>query len=144
MSKNVNNDSHHPTDLKNLYDVIIIGSGPAGFTAGIYSSRAKLKTLIISGSLPGGQLMTTSEVENYPGFPNGIFGPELMMNMRQQADRFGSVIIDDEVIQVNFKRNPFEVMTQTNNYLANSVIVCTGATPRKLGIQAEQGFAGRG
>src|SRR6266540_6450605 len=109
--------------IKNRYDVIIIGSGPAGFTAGVYTSRAKLQTLLITGSLPGGQLMTTSEVENYPGFPNGIFGPELMMNMRQQADRFGSVIIDDEVIQVNFKRNPFEVMTQTNNYLANSVIV---------------------
>src|SRR6266545_5011532 len=119
--------------IKNRYDVIIIGSGPAGYAEGIYTSRAKLKTLLITGTLPGGQLMTTSEVENYPGFPNGIFGPELMMNMRQQVERFGAAIIDDEVIQVNFKRNPFEVMTQTNNYLANSVIVCTGATPRKLG-----------
>jgi thioredoxin reductase (NADPH) len=144
MSKMTEREELLPSDQPEVHDVIIIGSGPAGYTAGIYTSRAKLQTLLITGSLPGGQLMTTSEVENYPGFPNGIFGPELMMNMRQQADRFGSVIIDDEVIQVNFKRNPFEVMTQTNSYLANSVIVCTGATPRKLGIQAEQGFAGRG
>jgi thioredoxin reductase (NADPH) len=84
MSKKANGNSHDSTEVKNLYDVIIIGSGPAGFTAGVYTSREKLKTLIISGSLPGGQLMTTIEVENYPGFPNGIFGPELMMNMRQQ------------------------------------------------------------
>src|SRR5881397_3852001 len=115
MSKNVNNDSHHPTDLKNLYDVIIIGSGPAGFTAGVYTSRAKLKTLIITGSLPGGQLMTTSEVENYPGFPNGIFGPELMMNMRQQAERFGTTIIDDEVLKVNFKNHPFLISTHSES-----------------------------
>src|SRR6266508_6415059 len=98
--------------IKNKYDVIIRGSGPAGYTAGVYTSRAKLKTLLISGNLPGGQLMTTSEVENYPGFPNGIFGPELMMNMRQQAERFGVVVVDDEVIKVDFKkRPPFTITT---------------------------------
>jgi thioredoxin reductase (NADPH) len=126
------------------FDVIIIGSGPAGYTAGIYTSRAKLKTLIISGTLPGGQLMTTSEVENYPGFPNGIFGPELMMNMRQQAERFGSIVLDDEVIAVNFKQRPFIITTSSESFEAESVLVCTGASPRKLGIPAEQQFAGRG
>jgi thioredoxin reductase (NADPH) len=126
------------------YDVIIIGSGPAGYTAGVYTSRARLGTLIISGTLPGGQLMTTSEVENYPGFPSGIFGPELMMNMRQQASRFGAVVVDDEVVQVDFKKKPFSVSTHSETYSAEAVIACTGASPRKLGIPAEQEFSGRG
>ncbi len=129
---------------QNHYDVIIIGSGPAGYTAGIYTSRANLSTLIISGTLPGGQLMTTSEVENYPGFPNGIFGPELMMNMRQQAERFGAVIVDDEVLKVDFKKRPFTITTHAETYTAEATLVCTGASPRKLGIPAEQQFSGRG
>jgi thioredoxin reductase (NADPH) len=126
------------------YDVVIIGSGPAGYTAGIYTSRAKLKTRIVSGTLPGGQLMTTSEVENYPGFPNGIFGPELMMNMRQQAERFGTCIVDDEVIRVDFNKRPLEVTSHSGTCEAHSVIICTGASPRKLGIPSEEKFAGRG
>jgi thioredoxin reductase (NADPH) len=126
------------------YDVLIIGSGPAGYTAGIYTSRAKLKTRIVSGTLPGGQLMTTSEVENYPGFPNGIFGPELMMNMRQQAERFGTCIVDDEVIRVDFNKRPFEVTSHSETCKAHAVIICTGASPRKLGIPSEEQFAGRG
>ena len=144
MSKNANYDSHGTTEVKNLYDVIIIGSGPAGFTAGIYTSRAKLKTLIITGSLPGGQLMTTSEVENYPGFPNGIFGPELMMNMRQQAERFGTTIVDDEVLKVDFKNHPFLTSTHSESYEGRAILLCTGASPRKLGIDGEQEFGGRG
>jgi thioredoxin reductase (NADPH) len=124
--------------------VVIIGSGPAGYTAGIYTSRAKLNTLLISGSLPGGQLMTTSEVENYPGFPNGIFGPELMMNMRQQAERFGAKLLDDEVVEVDFKRRPFGIKTHGQEFRSESVIICTGASPRKLGLKAEQDFAGKG
>jgi thioredoxin reductase (NADPH) len=144
MSKNANQDSRDTLDVKNLYDVIIIGSGPAGYTAGVYSSRAKLKTLVITGSLPGGQLMTTSEVENYPGFPNGIFGPELMMNMRQQAERFGTTLIDDEVLKVDFKKYPFLISTHSESYEGKSVLLCTGASPRKLGISGEQDFAGRG
>jgi thioredoxin reductase (NADPH) len=144
MSKNANHGSGEPTYAKNFYDVIIIGSGPAGFTAGIYTSRAKLKTLIISGSLPGGQLMTTSEVENYPGFPNGIFGPELMMNMRQQAERFATTVIDDEVLKVDFKKRPFLISTHSETYEGRAILLCTGASPRKLGIDGEQEFGGRG
>src|ERR687891_2050122 len=133
-----------PSQKPDRYEVIIIGSGPAGYTAGVYTSRAKLNTLLISGSLPGGQLMTTSEVENYPGFPNGIFGPELMMNMRQQAERFGSCIVDDEVTRVNFSKRPFEVTSHSETCETHSVIICTGASPRKLGIRSEEQFAGRG
>jgi thioredoxin reductase (NADPH) len=135
-----NNSSHRPE----TYEVIIIGSGPAGYTAGVYTSRAKLNTLLISGSLPGGQLMTTSEVENYPGFPNGIFGPELMMNMRQQAERFGAKLLDDEVVEVDFKKRPFGIRTHGQEFRSESVIICTGASPRKLGLRAEQEFAGKG
>jgi thioredoxin reductase (NADPH) len=135
-----NNSSHRPE----TYEVIIIGSGPAGYTAGVYTSRAKLNTLLISGSLPGGQLMTTSEVENYPGFPNGIFGPELMMNMRQQAERFGAKLLDDEVVEVDFKKRPFGIKTHGQQFRSESVVICTGASPRKLGLRAEQEFAGKG
>src|ERR671913_1218131 len=141
---NNENRNYNNNEKLHTFDVIIIGSGPAGYTAGIYTSRAKLKTLIITGSLPGGQLMTTSEVENYPGFPNGIFGPELMMNMRQQAERFGSCIVDDEVTRVNFSKRPFEVTSHSETCETHSVIICTGASPRKLGIRSEEQFAGRG
>src|ERR687887_651141 len=145
MSKMAPKDSESDkASSARLYDVIIIGSGPAGFTAAIYTSRAKLRTLVISGTLPGGQLMTTSEVENYPGFPNGIFGPELMMNMRQQAERFGSVVVDDEVTRVDFGQRPFIITTPSESFEAESVLICTGASPRKLGIKAEEQFAGRG
>jgi len=88
--------------------------------------------------------MTTSEVENYPGFPNGIFGPELMMNMRQQAERFGTTVIDDEAIQVDFKHTPFGITTGNGIFESEAVLICTGASPRKLGIRGEQAFAGRG
>jgi thioredoxin reductase (NADPH) len=144
MSKIAAKEQDRYVDGNEAFEVIIIGSGPAGYTAGVYTSRAKLRTLIISGTLPGGQLMTTSEVENYPGFPNGIFGPELMMNMREQAERFGTVIVDDEVIRVDFSKRPFIVTTHSETYEAESVLICTGASPRKLGIEGEQQFAGRG
>lgn len=145
MSSEADHDeSVNSGKLSRHYDVIIIGSGPAGYTAGIYTSRARLKALIVTGSLPGGQLMTTSEVENYPGFPNGIFGPELMMNMRQQAERFGTTVIDDEAVQVDFKHTPFGITTGNGIFESEAVLICTGASPRKLGIRGEQAFAGRG
>jgi thioredoxin reductase (NADPH) len=131
-------------DRSNKYDVIILGSGPAGLTAAIYTSRARLKTLVLTGNLPGGQLMTTSEVENFPGFPKGIFGPELMMNMREQAGRFGANIVDDSATQVDFKHKPFRILTIDNEYETNAVIVATGASPRKLGVKGEEELGGRG
>ena len=126
------------------YDVIIIGAGPAGYTAGIYCSRARHDTVLISGLLPGGQLMNTTDVENYPGFDEGIMGPDLMQIMRKQTERMGTKIIDDVVTNVDFSKKPFKVSTASTTFEAKTVIVCTGATPRKIGIEGEQTFAGKG
>lgn len=131
-------------EKKRKYDVIILGSGPAGLTAAIYTARARLQTLVISGNLPGGQLVTTSDVENYPGFPNPIFGPELMMNMRQQAERMEAVVIDDHTTQVDFKHRLFRILTTDKEFEAEAVIVATGASPRKLGLKGEETFGGKG
>lgn len=133
-----------PKKSKTSYDVIIIGAGPAGYTAGIYCSRARHDTLIISGLLPGGQLMNTTDVENYPGFDKGIMGPDLMLTMRKQAERMNTTIIDDVVVNVDFRNKPFKVLTGSEEYEAKAVIVCTGATPRKIGIEGEQTFSGKG
>ena len=146
------NSEKEPTDdspktsekTKTNFDVIIIGAGPAGYTAGIYSSRARHDTLIISGLLPGGQLMNTTDVENYPGFSDGIMGPDLMQVMRKQTERMGTTIIDDVVVNVDFRRSPFKVLTASEEFEAKAIIVCTGATPRKIGIDGEQTFAGKG
>ena len=126
------------------HDVIIIGAGPAGYTAGIYCSRARHDTILISGLLPGGQLMNTTDVENYPGFDEGIMGPDLMQIMRKQTENMGTKIIDDVVTNVDFSQNPFKVSTASTNFEAKTVLVCTGATPRKIGIDGEQTFAGKG
>jgi len=126
------------------YDVVIIGAGPAGYTAGIYCSRARHDTVIISGLLPGGQLMNTTDVENYPGFDQGIMGPDLMQIMRKQTERMGAKIIDDVVTDVDFSQTPFKISTASTTFDAKTVIVCTGATPRKIGIEGEQIFAGKG
>jgi len=116
---------------KTKFDVIIIGAGPAGYTAGIYSSRARRDTLILSGILPGGQLVNTTEVENYPGFEKGIMGPDLMIEMRKQTERMGTIIIDDEVVNVDFTQKPFKVSTASKEFQTNAVIIATGANPRK-------------
>ena len=126
------------------HDVIILGAGPAGYTAGIYCSRARHDTILISGLLPGGQLMNTTDVENYPGFDEGIMGPDLMQIMRKQTENMGTKIIDDVVTNVDFSQNPLKVSTASTNFEAKTVIVCTGATPRKIGIDGEQTFAGKG
>lgn len=133
-----------PDKKKTKYDVIIIGAGPAGYTAGIYSARARHETLILSGILPGGQLVNTTEVENYPGFADAIMGPDLMIVMRKQTERMGAKIIDDEVVNVDFKHKPFKVLTASEEYEAKAVIVATGANPRKLGLEGEKTFAGKG
>jgi thioredoxin reductase (NADPH) len=131
-------------EKKTKFDVIIIGAGPAGYTAGIYSSRARHDTLILSGILPGGQLVNTTDVENYPGFENGIMGPDLMISFRKQTERMGTTIIDDEVVNVDFKNKPFKVSTASQEYEAKAVIICTGANPRKLGLEGEITYAGKG
>lgn len=133
-----------PNTKKTIYDVIIIGAGPAGYTAGIYCSRARHDTLILSGVLPGGQLVNTTDVENYPGFKNGIMGPDLMIDMKEQTIRMGTRIIDDEVVDVDFRRKPLKVLTASEEYEAKAVIIATGASPRKLGLQSETKYAGRG
>lgn len=126
------------------YDVIIIGAGPAGYTAGIYTSRAGHDTLLLSGILPGGQLVNTTEVENYPGFEAGIMGPDLMMDMRKQAVRMGVTVVDDTAESVDFAGKPLSVAASTAAYTARAVIIATGADPRRLGLEAEQTLGGRG
>lgn len=124
--------------------VIIIGSGPAGLTAAIYLARADLKPLILAGEKPGGQLMWTSVVENFPGFPDGVKGPDLMMKMIQQAERFGAKILNEDVSSVNFSQVPFTVSTSNSNYEAETVLLATGASAKKLNIPGEAEFLGRG
>jgi len=133
-----------PDKKRTRYDVIIIGAGPAGYTAGIYCSRARHDTLILSGILPGGQLVNTTDVENYPGFRDGIMGPDLMIAMREQTLRMGTAIVDDAAVNVDFRRRPFKVLTSSEEYEARAVIIATGASPRKLGLESEEKYAGRG
>ena len=130
--------------MSDLHDVVILGSGPAGFTAAVYAARANLEPLLLSGSQPGGQLTITTEVENYPGFPEGIQGPELMLKMREQAARFGTAIVDDTVTAVDFARRPFTLRTESREFRARTVIVATGASARLLDIPSEKTFWGAG
>jgi thioredoxin reductase (NADPH) len=124
--------------------VAIIGSGPAGLTAAIYAGRANLEPLVIAGNVPMGQLMITSDVENYPGFPDGIQGPELMQKFREQAERFGSTLVEKDATKVDFSQRPFRIWVGDDEYLADAVIVATGASALWLGLPSEEEFRGRG
>ena len=132
------------TPTEEAYDVIIVGGGPAGLTAGIYAGRAQLKTLIIEKGLPGGQIAQTDEVENYPGFPEGISGGELAARMVQQAEKFGAQLTMDEVQGIEKTPEGFLVRGYERTYRARVVILATGANPRKLGVPGEEKFYGRG
>lgn len=124
--------------------VIIIGSGPAGYTAAIYAARANLAPLMFSGTEPGGQLMTTTDVENFPGFPEGILGPDLMEKYKKQAERFGTRIISENVTAVDFSKRPFKVTAGEKTYETETVIISTGAVARRLGLESEKKLYGHG
>jgi len=125
-------------------ELIIIGGGPAGYTAALYAARGNLEPLVIEGFAWGGQLMITSDVENYPGYPDGIMGPEMMQDFRRQAERFGAKFITDDVTKVDFTEHPFRVWVGDAEYTAESVIVATGASARQLGLESERSLQGRG
>ncbi len=130
--------------MRGMERLVIIGSGPAGLTAAVYAARANLAPLMFAGYQYGGQLMFTTEVENYPGFPSGILGPELMESFRVQAERFGAKIENVDVTEVDFSRRPFRIETGDVAFEAQSVIVATGASARWLGVPGEAGLRGRG
>jgi len=127
-----------------MYDVIILGSGPAGLTAAIYTSRAGLKTLVVAGAMWGGQLMLTREVENFPGFENGILGPTLMEQIRKQAERCGAELIFEHATAADFRSKPFKVTAGNKVYETKSVIIATGALAKWLGLESETRLRGRG
>ncbi len=130
--------------MSDVRDVIVIGGGPAGYTAALYAARANLQPLVIEGFSWGGQLMITSDVENYPGYPDGIMGPEMMAEFRRQAERFGTKFVTDDVTRVDFSERPFRVWVEDEEYRARSVIVATGASARWLGLDSEERLKGRG
>ncbi len=127
-----------------MRNVIIIGSGPAGYTAALYNARADLKPLVLAGVQPGGQLMITTDVENYPGFPDGVMGPEMMDLFQKQAERFGAEVRFEAVTKVDFTKHPFTIHTDDETYKARAVIVATGASAKWLGLSSEVTFGGHG
>jgi thioredoxin reductase (NADPH) len=129
---------------QSVHELIIIGGGPAGYTAALYAARADLQPLVIEGFAWGGQLMITSDVENYPGYPDGVMGPEMMSDLRRQAERFGAVYVTDDVTRVDFSEQPFRVWVGDDEHLARAVVIATGASARWLGIESEEQHKGRG
>lgn len=127
-----------------VYDVMIVGSGPAGLTSAVYCGRAMLKTLVIAGVVPGGQLMLTTEVENFPGFEEPILGPDLIQRMRKQAERFGAEFIQDDATSVDFKTRPLKINAAGKTYESNAVVIATGASPKWLGVDSESRLRGKG
>src|SRR5512146_2399344 len=125
-------------------EVIIIGGGPAGYTAALYAARGNLRPLVIEGFNWGGQLMITSDVENYPGYPEGVLGPEMMQDFRRQAERFGAEFVTDDVTKVDFSERPHRVWVGDDEYRAQAVIIATGASARQLGLESERRLQGRG
>jgi thioredoxin reductase (NADPH) len=125
-------------------EVIVIGGGPAGYTAALYAARANLRPLVIEGFQWGGQLMITSDVENYPGYADGVLGPEMMADFRRQAERFGADFVTDDVTKVDFSERPFHVWVGDDEYRTETVIAATGATARQIGLESEQRLQGRG
>jgi thioredoxin reductase (NADPH) len=130
--------------VNEVRDVIVIGGGPAGYTAALYAARANMEPLVIEGFQWGGQLMITSDVENYPGYADGVLGPEMMQDFRRQAERFGTEFLTDDVTAVDFSERPFRVWVGEDEYRARTVIVATGATARQLGLESEEQLQGRG
>jgi thioredoxin reductase (NADPH) len=130
--------------MSDVRNVIVIGGGPAGYTAALYTARANLNPLVIEGFNWGGQLMITSDVENYPGYADGVLGPTMMQDFRRQAERFGAEFLTDDVTGVDFSERPFRVHVGDDEYLADSVIVATGASARQLGLESEARLQGRG
>ena len=127
-----------------IYDVIVIGSGPAGLTAAVYSGRALLKTLVVAGTVSGGQLMLTTEVENFPGFEEPILGPDLIQRMTKQAQRFGAQFVHEDATNVDFRTRPLRVKTASQTYESNAVIIATGASAKWLGLDSETRLRGKG
>jgi len=124
--------------------LIILGSGPAGYTAAIYAARANLKPVLVQGEQPGGQLTTTTDVDNYPGYKDGVQGPQMMEDFRQQAERFGTEIIWDHIAEADLSKRPFVLKGEDGEYSCDALIIATGATARYLGLPSEEAFAGRG